>query len=173
MPADAPDLFADLLLPGETVLASVAAAGPPRPDGARVWQQLALTAERLLVVILVQAPHGGAWQPVGRHAAPRGAVRLARYPRTPGAAARVEVHGLPEALVLVDVDDPAVFPWLEPFLAAWGGPIEGAGNVTARPSLPEPVQGQGPDPKLLMAIAGGMLALALMCLGCSGLFALL
>lgn len=173
MSADAPDLFADLLQPGESVLATMAGGAPPRPNGARVWVQLGLTQGRLLAIVLVQAPHGGAWQPVARHVGDRRALRLLRYPRTPAAAARLEVLGLPDKLVLLDIDDPAVFPWLEPFLAAWGGPVEGAGVVHQR-QVEAPVQeGGGPDPKLLLAVAGGLLALVALCCGCSGLLSLL
>ncbi len=169
MPADSPDLFADLLLPGETILSTMAAGAAPKENGARVWVTLGLSAERLLAVVLVQAPHGGAWQPVARHAAPRSAVRLARFPRTPGASARLEVHGLPEELVLQDIDDPTVFPWLEPFLSAWGAPLEGAGVVQPRAVEADLDSGGGPDPKLLLAAVGGIMVLGFLCCGCSGL----
>ncbi|RME28646.1 MAG: hypothetical protein D6798_01935, partial [Deltaproteobacteria bacterium] len=168
-----PDLFADLLLPGESILATMAAGAAPRQDGARTWVTLGLTAQRLLAVVLVQAPHGGPWQPAARHAAPRTAVRLARFPRTPGAPARLEVHGLPEPLVLQDIDDPMVFPWLEPFLAAWGGPVDGAGNVRPREVQPVLDSGGGPDPRLLLAIVAGIVMFGFICCGCGGLISVL
>lgn len=175
MSTDAADPFVDLLAPGELVIASMAGGGPPKANGARVWIQLALTdvgasaaGQRLLAVVLVQAPHGGAWQPVARHAAYSAQVRLARYPRTPSSPARIEVLGLPDPLVVLDIDDPSVFPHLEPFLAAWQGPIEGGGVVHQR-AVEQQLQSSGPDPKLLLAVAGGILALVVMCCACSGI----
>lgn len=173
MSSDPADLFADLLQPGETVLSSMAAPGPPRPNGARVWVQLGLTPQRLLAVVLVQAPHGGPWQPVARHAAPQDQVRIARFPRTPSSAARLELTGLPEPLRLLDIDDPKVFPWLEPFLAAWGRPVDGAGVVQQRQPQAQVATTSQPDTRLLLAAAGGLLALVALCCGCSGLISLL
>lgn len=165
--------FVDLLTPGEGVVATMAGAGPAKANGARVWIQLALTdgpagGQRLLAVVLVQAPHGGAWQPVARHAAHSAQVRLARYPRTPTSAARLELHGLPEPLLVQDIDDPAVFPYLEPFLGAWTGPVEGAGIVHPR-ATEEASGGSSVDPKLLLAVVGLLLALVIACCACSGL----
>lgn len=170
MSTEAAAPFLDLMAPGEQIGATMAGAGPNKPNGARVWVQVALAdgpgGQRLLAVVLVQAPHGGAWQPVARHAAPTAGMRLARYPRTPTSAARLELSGLAEPLVLLDIDDPNVFPYLEPFLAAWTGMVEGAGVVTAR-QREEEVQGSGPDPRFLLAVAGGMLVLLAGCCGLS------
>lgn len=173
MSADPSDLFADLLQPGETVVSTMAGPGAPKPNGARVWIQLGLTASRLLAVVMVQAPHGGAWQPVARHAVARSQAHVARFPRTPTSAARLEVSGLPEPLTLLDIDDPSVFPWLEPFLAAWGGPVEGAGVVHQRPQQAEVAEAAAPNTRLLLAVAGGLLALTALCCGCSGLLSVL
>ncbi len=168
MSTEAATPFVDLLAPGEQIDATMAGAGPAKANGARVWVQLALaqgpSAQRLLAIVLVQAPHGGAWQPVARHAAPSAQIRLARYPRTPTSAARLELHGLPEPLVLLDIDDPNVFPYLEPFLAAWSGAVDGAGVVQAR-QVDADVQSSGPDPRFLLAVVGGMLVLAAGCCG--------
>ena len=178
MHTEASTPFVDLLAPGEEVLATMAGSGPPKANGARVWVQLALaqaglspvggSAQRLLVVVLVQAPHGGPWQPVVRHAGYTAGLRLARYPRTPSSPARLEIAGLPEAVVVRDIDDPAVFPYLEPFLAAWAGPVEGAGVVQQR-AIEDASRPSGPDPKLMLAVVGGLLALVALCCGLSGL----
>ncbi|MCK6502958.1 hypothetical protein L6R53_06100 [Myxococcota bacterium] len=173
MHTEASTPFVDLLAPGEEVRATMAGAGPPKANGARVWVQLALAqaaggAQRLLVVVLVQAPHGGPWQPVVRHAGFTAGLRLARYPRTPSSPARLEIAGLPEPVVVRDIDDPAVFPYLEPFLAAWAGPVEGAGVVQQR-AIEDASRPSGPDPKLMLAVVGGLLALVALCCGLSGL----
>ncbi len=173
MSDDSPDPFQDQLLPDEALYATMAAGGPPRANGARVWIQLGLTGQRVLAVVMVQAPHGGAWQPVAQHAAPRSSVRIARYPRTPSSSARLEVHGLPEELVLLDIDDPSVFPWLEPFLSAWGAPVDGAGTVKPRPAQAELQTDASPDTRLLIGAAVGLLVLVVFCCGCSGLIGML
>lgn len=176
MSTEAATPFVDLLSPGEQVAATMAGAGPGKANGARVWVQLALaqgpSGQRLLAVVLVQAPHGGAWQPVARHAAPSTQIRLARYPRTPSSAARLELHGLPDPLVLLDIDDPNVFPYLEPFLASWTGAVDGAGVVQARQQDAE-VHGSGPDPRFLLAVVAGILVLAAGCCGLSFLVSFL
>jgi len=169
---DPSDSFADLLAPGEAVVAAVAGPGPSRVDGTRTWVQLALSSARVLAVVLRKGPEGGSWQPVSQLAAARSQVRLARFPGSPGAAARLEVTGLPEPLVLRDIDDPAVFPDLEPFLAAWGqdalgAPIGGPGSVHERAREEGPARNT--SSRLPMAIAGGVLAVAAMGCACAGL----
>ncbi len=161
------DYFADLLQPGESVMAAIGAAGPDDSGsaGGKVWWQLAWTADRLLVVEL--AARGRGWEPVSRFAAPRAAVRVARYPRTDASSARLEIDAAGRRVVLLDIDGPQVFPLVEPFLAAWGGPVEGAGIIHAQAVDPLDEEAAHDTRKLLMVVALSLLLVA-GCCGCSG-----
>lgn len=170
--AQAPDYFSDALGPGEQVLAELGGPGPAveRKTGPeRVWWQLGVTAGRVLVVKLVQSALTGNYAPQGRWAVGRDFVRIRRFPRTPASAAHLEILGVGEPIHILDIDDPSVFPFVEPFLAAWGGVVEGAGTVKERErdpydSVQAPVEGIK-----LMYVAIAVAVILWACCGCSGL----
>ncbi|NOY26773.1 MAG: hypothetical protein GXP62_12950 [Oligoflexia bacterium] len=177
MDTDAASPFAELLAPGEQVCAVMAGEGTAQGNGRRTWVQLALTrvgagtaGQRLLAVVLVQTPDRVGWMPSASYTAHAQDLRLARFPRTPQSTARLEVHGLPAALEIDNIDDQAVFPQLEPFLTAWSGLLDGAGVVHQRVVQDNAPTASGPDPKLLLLITGVVLGLAILC--CSGTVAL-
>ena len=121
-----PDYFTDLVLEGEPVLATLAGAGP---DG-RSWIQLGVTPFRMVAVKLVQN-ESGEYKPALRQVVQKDAVRIRRFPRSQVGKARIEVWGFQkDPLVVVDVDDPTIFPSVEPFLDAWGGFVDGTPSFT-------------------------------------------
>ena len=122
----APDYFSDLVLEGEPVVATLAGAGP---DG-KTWIQLGVTPFRMVAVKLVQN-ESGEYKPALRQVVQKDAVRIRRFPRSQVGKARIEVWGFQkDPLVVVDVDDPAIFPSVEPFLEAWGGFVDGTPSFT-------------------------------------------
>jgi hypothetical protein len=165
------DYFSDMLAPGEQVVAGLGAPGPiveRRVGQELVWYQLGVSQLRLLAVKLVQGPLGDGYKPVARWAVGREFVRIARFPRTPRSAARLEISGLPEPIVAMNIDEPAIFPHVEPFLLAWGGVVEGAGELAAHARDPlddEPAT----DTRKLLVLVGAGLALMMACCGCAGL----
>jgi hypothetical protein len=161
------DYFTDLVLEGEPILATLAGPGP---DGAeKVWIQLAVTPFRMVAVKLVQAT-GGSYQPALRQVVQKDTVRIRRFPRTGAAQARIEVWGFQkDPLVLVDVDEPAIFPSVEPFLEAWGGFVDGTPSFT-RSRDPQRIADRGGARQLyLVAAAGVLLVFACGCLSTVGL----
>jgi len=121
-----PDYFTDLVLEGEPVLATLAGAGA---DG-KSWIQLGVTPFRMIAVKLVQN-ESGAYKPALRQVVQKDAVRIRRFPRSQASQARIEVWGIQkDPLVVVDVDDPTIFPSVEPFLEAWGGFVDGTPSFT-------------------------------------------
>jgi len=132
------DHFSDLLTPGEVITGVIAGAGPvPAGAGAAPWFQLAWTHERLLVVRLEVV--GGAWRPAHRTAVARVAVSLTRTARTSTGAAQLNIVAaeLPGGgVTMVDIDGPELVPQLDPFLAAWGGPVDGAAGARPEPTAP-------------------------------------
>lgn len=169
--AQAPDYFSDMLAPGEDLLATLGGAGPAiekkRGSPEQVWFQLAITHHRLLVVKLVMSPLTGSYAPVARLAADKSTLRFRRFPRTPASPARLEIVGAGDPIQVVDIDDEKIFPYVEPFLAAWGGPVDGAGAVVARARDPytegPPVEGI----KVLYTVLA-LVVLGWLCCGCSG-----
>lgn len=120
------DYFTDLVLEGEAVLATLAGAGP---DG-KTWIQLGVTPFRMVAVKLVQN-ESGEYKPALRQVVQKDAVRIRRFPRSQVGKARIEVWGFQkDPLVVVDVDDPTIFPSVEPFLDAWGGFVDGTPSFT-------------------------------------------
>ncbi len=168
----APDYFSDILAPGEAVLAHLGGAGPTleRSGGPeRVWYQLGVTPTRVLVVRLVQSSMTGTYTPQARLAVGKEFVRIRRFPRTPASAAHLEILGVGDPITLVDIDDTSVFPFIEPFLAAWGGRVEGGGVVVARERDPyDQIQAPLEGTKLLYAIIA-ILVIGWFCCGCAGL----
>lgn len=121
-----PDYFTDLVLEGEPVLATLAGAGA---DG-KTWIQLGVTPFRMIGVKLVQN-ESGEYKPALRQVVQKDAVRIRRFPRSQVGKARIEVWGIQkDPLVVVDVDDPTIFPSVEPFLEAWGGFVDGTPSFT-------------------------------------------
>lgn len=168
--ASAQDYFSDMLAPGEQVIAGLGAPGPvvERAVGQdQVWFQLGVTQLRVLAVKLVQGPLGDGYKPTARWATGREFVRIARFPRTPRSAARLELSGLPEPIVALNIDEVGIFPHVEPFLLAWGGVVEGAGLL--QPHEHDPLDDDpAADTRKLGILIGVGLALMVLCCGCSG-----
>ena len=166
--AQAPDYFSDMLGPGEVLMATLGGPGPTveRKLGQdKTWFQLAFTQSRLLMVKLVQGPMGGSYQPTQRLAAPKEFTRIARFPRTPVSPARLEIEGCGDPIHVHDIDDPNIFPYVEPFLVAWGGALQGAGAVAARAHDPYDAAPQTDTGKLLVVVLSGIVLLGFIC-GC-------
>ena len=168
----APDYFSDILGPGEEIVAQLAGPGPTveRPRGPeRCWFQLAVTPGRVLVVKLVQSALTGAYTPQARLAAGKEFVRIRRFPRTSLRGAHLEILGFGDMIDVCDIDDPTVFPFVEPFIAAWGGRIEGAGElVTAQKDPYDEVRAPLEGIKL-MYVAIAIVVIFWFCCGCAGL----
>jgi hypothetical protein len=150
-----PDYFTDLVLEGEPIVATLAGPGP---DGAETqWIQLAVTPFRMVAVKLVQSP-SGSYQPAMRQVVQKDTVRIRRFPRTAVGKARIEVWGFQkDPLVVVDIDDPAVFPSVEPFLAAWGGFVDGTPSFTRSRDPQQVAADRAGAMKLYWVAAAGVL----------------
>jgi hypothetical protein len=165
--SESPDYFADLLLPGEPVEATIAGpglvAGGDNPE--RVWIQLAVTPFRMVGVKLVQTAGSGAYKPALRQVVQKDVVRVRRFPRSPTGPARLELWGFQkDPLVLADIDDGMLYPSLEPFLATWGGVVDETGDITfTRTRDPNDTSRSARVKPLYLALGG--LGLALFC-GC-------
>ena len=166
-----PDYFSDMLAPGEDILATLGGPGPTveRKKGApeHTWFQLALTYHRLLVVKLTMSPLTGGYAPTARLAADKSTLRVRRYPRTPASPARLEIVGAGDPIQVVDIDDEKIFPYLDPFLAAWGGPVDGAGIVAARAADPYAAGPAVEGMKVFYTVLV-LATLAWLCMGCAG-----
>jgi hypothetical protein len=164
---EAPDYFSDLVLDGEPVLATLAGPGP---DG-KSWIQLAVTPFRMAVVKLVQSADG-AYHPALRQVVQKETVRVRRFPKSAVAKARIEFWGFQrDPLVVVEVDEPAIFPSVEPFLEAWGGFVDGTPSFTRSRDPQAPVARRDARALLWVALAGVVLAFACGCLSTAGLLA--
>ena len=170
-----PDYFTDMLGPGEQLLAALGAPGPTieRPMGLeKTWYQLGVTSSRFLVVKMVQGPIAHSFSVSGRLVALKNLVRISRFPRTGSSSARLEIEGLGEPVVLYDIDDTAVFPFVQPFLTAWGGHVQGAGHLEVRER--DPFHGPGHlDVRKLVIFLVAMVVMLWLCCGCAGLGGLL
>jgi len=172
--ADNADYFSDLLAPGEAIVASIAGPGPAvqrRVGEEQVWYQLAVTPTRLLVVRLVKGPMGTTYQPANRFAVDKHYIRVARFPRTHISHARLTITGAGDRVELLDIDDPTIFPTVEPFLVAWGGTVEGGGQVHMAELDPEAEARH--DTRKLLIVMGVGLGLMILCCGCSSLIGLI
>jgi hypothetical protein len=162
-----PDQFSDLLEPGETVQAMLGGAGRDH-KGEPTWFQFALTENRVLAVLLTQAEVGESYQPSRRLAAPRDEVQVARYPQTEDAPSRLEIRIHGEALTLPNLDQADLFPQVEPFVQAWGQPVDGMGSLFM--GSPEAsAQPQKKDHRLLLITAAIAAAVFFLCCAGSGL----
>jgi len=159
-----PDYFSDMLESGEEVRASLGGAGAEQ-NGQRTWVQMALTEQRILVVVLTQGKLGGSYHPTHRMTAQQDQIEIRRFPRTQTSAARLEILGLAQHLVLPDIDHPDLFPQIEPFVQAWGRPLGGAGTIQERAIDPLDA---APNPNTKMLIITGVAALAMFFVCCGG-----
>lgn len=123
------DVFSDVLEAGEQVLVSMGAPSQNLDGVPLGWVHVALTKERLLLAeISLEADQGGVR--VGhRHGVNRADAQLFRHPKSDIGPARLEIHGLPETVVLVELDRPDLFAQLPTFLSAWRAPIGGTGPI--------------------------------------------
>jgi hypothetical protein len=162
--------FADMLLPGETVVAQLSGEGRTVERGhglERTWWQVGLTQQRLLVVRMTQAAGTDRWDVIARLAGARAAVQIAHFPRTATDTARLTIDGSGDRIVFVDVDRPPVLPQVAPFLTAWGKPIAG-GDTVAGVELDTYNDQGGAGQKTFLYLAGAMFVFFLLCCGCMG-----
>jgi hypothetical protein len=158
------DYFSDLLEDGEQIRSTV--AGPSTPEnGVEGWVQLATTDSKVLAIKLQQGPLGN-YQPVQRMSTSRGAVQIARYPKSDQSPARLELTGFEIPITLIHIDRPDIFPLVEPFIVSWGGRLGGSGTV--RPSH-QSIQLSTIDEKKLVMIAIGLLGTTIFFCGCAGI----
>lgn len=166
--------FADMLLPGEAVIAQVAGEGRTVERGhglERTWWQVGLTQERLLVIRMKQAAGTDRWEVIARLAGARANVRLAHFPRTAEDTARLTIDGSGDRIVFVDVDRPPVQEQVRAFLHAWGKPVAG-GDTVAQAEV-DVYNTDDSGQKTFLYIALGMLGLLVLCCGCLGAMGIL
>jgi hypothetical protein len=153
-----PDYFTDLVLEGEPLLATLAGAGA---DG-KSWIQLGVTPFRMVAVKLVQN-ESGEYKPALRQVLQKDQVRIRRFPRSQASQARIEFWGFQkDPLVVVDVDDPTIFPSVEPFLEAWGGFVDGTPSFTRSRDPNQPIVRS----VQLKWVVAGVFGLAVFSCGC-------
>ena len=161
---DSSDVFGDMLVGDETVVAQLGAPGP-NDKTHHQWWQLAITPYRLLAVQMKTSIGTRNWIVTHRWAMEKTEVRLAQYPRTEQSVARLEAHGFPQSVVLIDIDQQDVHPHLPAFLSAWARPVEGVSKVTLRHELPTPKEQESEHPKLLVLV-GAAATFVFVCCGC-------
>ncbi len=162
--------FADLLLPGESVIAQLAGEGRPVDRGhgvERTWWHVALTPERVLVIRMKPAADPRLWEVAARTVAPRANVRIAHYPRTATDTACLSLDGTGDRIVFVDADRPPVAPQVRAFLAAWGAPVPGGESVSQGEI--DLYAGDTTGQKTFLYVAVALLAAFVLCCGCLGL----
>lgn len=130
------DYFSDLLDSEESVQATLAGPGPDA-SGSAVWHQVAVTETRLLAVEL-RATASGSWRPHQRTTAPLSRIQMDRHERTDAAPARLVIHGLEHPVTVTRIDQPDVFPMVEPLVVAWGGRLGGTGTERPAPAPAHP-----------------------------------
>ena len=149
---------------GEQIRSTVAGPGMTEAN-AETWYQLATTDKRVLVVKL-QKNDVGNYQPMLRMAASKSTVQISRFSASAMGSARIEIDGLEEQIVLVDIERPDIFPLIEPFIVSWGGRLGGDG--TQRPSIPVPPV-SGVNEKKLLLLAAGLFGVTVFFCGCAGI----
>ncbi|MDP2316181.1 MAG: hypothetical protein Q8P41_25005 [Pseudomonadota bacterium] len=162
--------FADMLLPGESVLAQIAGEGRTIERGhglERTWWTVGLTQQRFLVIRMTQAAGTDRWDVIARLAGARSNVTISHFPRTSTDTARLTLDGVGDRIVLIDVDRPPVQPQVKPFLAAWGGPVAGGESVAQTEVDVYNTDATGQKTFLYVALA--MLVLFVLCCGCVGI----
>ena len=157
------DYFSDLMEDGEQIQSTVAGPGISQ-GGADAWYQLATTNARVLAIQL-QKNELGNYQPVQRMAGSKSTVQIRRYGATVTDCARLELDGLEEPIVLVDIDRPDISPLVEPFVVDWGGRLGGDG--TQRPAISVPPSSAIDEKKLVM-LAAGFFGVTIFFCGCAG-----
>ena len=170
-----PDYFSDLLLAGESVVATIGGPGPAKQQMTgehRSWYQLGMTETRLLVIRLVQPPLASRYQPTHRYAVTKQAVTISRFPKTPRSPARLHIIGAGEPIDLIGIDDPTIYPLVEPFLQAWGGAVGGGGQLHVAEHDPFDADART-DTRKLLIVVGVCLGMAAFCCGCSAFAAIL
>ena len=158
------DYFSDLLEDGEQISSTVAGPGAPEA-GVETWYQLATTANRILSVRLQKNALGN-FQPTQRLSAQKTAVQINRFTNTDPGGARLEVMGLEEAITIVEIDRPDIFPLVEPFIVAWGGRLGGTGST---PPTQVTIAGTPIDEKKLMMIGIALLGITIFFCACAGI----
>ncbi len=158
------DYFSDLLEDGEQISSVVAGPGAPNAS-ADTWYQLATTESRILAVTLQKNALGN-FQPVLRLSAKKTTIQLNRFSSTDPGGARLEVIGLDEAITVVDIDRPDIFPLIEPFIVAWGGRLGGTGST---PPQHITFAGTPVNEKKLMMIGVVLLGITVFFCGCAGI----
>jgi len=149
----ASDDFSALLLPGETLVATLAGeAGGNRPG----WWQVALTHRRFLAIRRQQA--GATWQTTATIGARREEVRITAYPATGASPAWLEVRQGSDRIVYMDTEREPLAAGVRNLLAAWGANVPEEVDVDAR------IEQKG-----VMMVAGGIVGLMLLCCGCAGI----
>lgn len=163
--------FAELLLPGESLIAVLEAPGDPAQQGKvleEVWYQVGITPGRLLVVRMVRAQGAKSWNPSGRMAAARPQVQITQFPRSPQGQARLVIDGVGPRISLVQVDQELTWPQLQAFLRSWGA----TAGAPIQPAFQDNVVGEGPDQKMLIYAVAAIVGMFLLCCGCSGVLLL-
>jgi len=126
----APDVFRDMLV-GQEDLHHVLGGPGVSTRKTHTWWQVALTDFRILAVKMT-APHGAAsWTVAQRWAINKNDAKITQFPRTTTGAARLEITGFPELLILNEIDSPDLHSHIAPFLRSWGGPVQGVQAVAA------------------------------------------
>ena len=127
------DVFSDVLKPGEKIRAMLGAPRQSPPGQPRGWVQVGLTEHRVLIADVLRSGNADDLEVGERRAMSVESVSLERHPRTATSPARLELRGMEDSLVLVDLDRPDLFVQIRPFLAAWSGPLGGTGPIALLP----------------------------------------
>lgn len=160
----APDVFRDMLV-GDEHLHHVLGGPGVSTRKTHTWWQVALTDFRILAVKMT-APHGAAtWTVAQRWAINKQDALVTQYPRTTTGAARLEISGFPELLVLNEIDSPDLHPHIGPFLRSWGGPVQGVQAVAAAAHTHQEEVADTSSRKMLAMVAVAAIAVGVCCGG--------
>ena len=152
------DAFSDVLETGEQILVSMGAPSQNLDGVPLGWVHVALTQDRLILAEIFRDEAQGNIRVGTRHAVKRADAQLFRHPKSDVGPARLEIYGLPEAVVLVDLDRPDLFAQLPTFLSAWTAPIGGTGPIALSMDTDSGVR---PMPERLTRVPGLMLGLVM------------